>query len=90
MTREVGRKSRLFRGCDACLEGKLKPPPEPESKQAPLPDMGHTLYADMISCKRPTLGGNSLVLTMEGEKSGGVFHSAAKSIEEAAMKVVSG
>ena len=55
MTREVGRKSRLFRGYGACLEDKLKPPPEPESKQAPLPDMGHTLYADMISCKRLTL-----------------------------------
>ena len=95
MTREVGRKSRLFRGCDACLEGKLKPPPDPESKHAPLPDVGHTMYADMISCKRPTLGGNSLVLIMKDEKSGGVFHSAAKrmnaqSIEEAAIKAVCG
>ena len=53
------------------------------------------MNADMISCKRPTLGGNSLVLIMKDEKSGGVFHSAAKrmnaqSIEEAAMKAVCG
>ena len=92
---DIDNAYKLFGGCNACAEGKLKLPPEPESKSAPAPRVGHTLYADMFFYDKATLGGNNMVVIAEDEKSGAALHAATKrktaqGVGEALDRIVAG
>ena len=59
---DISLAFRPLSGRNACLKGKLKLPLELESKHAPAPDVGHTLFTDIVFGKKIDAGKEELGL----------------------------
>ncbi len=62
-----------FGACPACVEAKMRPPPEPTSVSPPAQTVGEHLHGDIIPFKQRTLGGHTCALLFVDEKSGYLY-----------------
>jgi hypothetical protein len=68
--RDVSNALQLFGPCPACIEAKMRPPPEPTSLSPPAQSVGECLHGDILPLKNRSLGGHTCALAAVDEKTG--------------------
>lgn len=70
---DVRNAVNFYGPCPACMEAKMRPPPEPTSTSPPANNVGEAIHADIWQFKAKTLGGHTHGLIAVDEKTGYVF-----------------